>query len=594
MKRAAVFAFYDAEGIVDDYVPVLLNGVKPYVEKLVCVVNGELQPEGEKTLRNFCDDVWFRENKGYDVTAYKEGISFLKNSEEIWDEVIFFNATVYGPIGSFEEVFKRMSEKSVDFWGMSRHKLTLSNYIEGSGMDYIPEHIQSYFFGVRKSLFYSDDFQQYWDKLGEINTYFDAVTKHEIVFTNFFSDKGYTWCTFIEPDLDEDYYQYLLMSKPVELIAKEDVPVIKRKVFLHTVPDQPLVPIMGEANKLFKYIRYNTDYDFQLIVNDILRKECIQDYEDALFSTFYCEKEKSAQKEKTGTVSAYLIINSSRFVKHYLKAYVDKASKIVFVCIDEDVKKEVANALPTLFKGDLLIGRSLEDIADYIESDENDYIFFSSNCFIPDATTKRTSDEYTFGMEELYKSTVLFSDFDKLIDILSNDLYVKVLIPVASQYNATLSRNGSREATKKLGIDVSANRSASMTFFAKKDSICNVLKKYTKVLAGSTQQYDMAFAAYCAKENRGLVGYVTSAEVEKSFSQMLLPSFRENRNNKNLAIHYDNARAFMYNFLTEKSFKERLWFLLLTISPRRRRQLFEAQKEKLLNMADWPQNDVYL
>ena len=90
-----------------------------------------------------------------------------------------------------------------------------------------------------------------------------------------------------------------------------------------------------------------------------------------------------------------------------------------------------------------------------------------------------------------------------------------------------------------------------------------------------------AFPAYCAKYNGGIVGLITSKEIEKSYYLMMLPLSQNLDKAVRLVNKYDNARAFMYNFLTEKSLKERLWFLLLALFPSKRRELLAQYKDKL-------------
>ena len=77
-KRAAVFAFYDKDGIVDDYIPVLVGAVRRHCARLVCVVNGDLTEEGRAKLAPVCDEILMRPNEGLDVTGYKEGFFHLE------------------------------------------------------------------------------------------------------------------------------------------------------------------------------------------------------------------------------------------------------------------------------------------------------------------------------------------------------------------------------------------------------------------------------------------------------------------------------------------------------------------------------------
>ena len=79
-RRAAIFAFYDKDGIVDDYIPVLVGAVRRHCARLLCVVNGELTEAGRAKLAPVCDEILMRPNEGLDVTGYKEGFFHLEGS----------------------------------------------------------------------------------------------------------------------------------------------------------------------------------------------------------------------------------------------------------------------------------------------------------------------------------------------------------------------------------------------------------------------------------------------------------------------------------------------------------------------------------
>ena len=72
-KRLAIFFFYDRGGIVDSYVPYLLEDLKKNVSEIFVVCNGKLKEEGKKELEKY-GKVLVRENKGFDVWAYKTAL----------------------------------------------------------------------------------------------------------------------------------------------------------------------------------------------------------------------------------------------------------------------------------------------------------------------------------------------------------------------------------------------------------------------------------------------------------------------------------------------------------------------------------------
>ena len=73
-KRLAIFFFYDRKGIVDRYVPYLLDDLKKNVTEICTVCNGEIPDSSKEALSRY-GEVLIRENRGFDVWAYKEAMA---------------------------------------------------------------------------------------------------------------------------------------------------------------------------------------------------------------------------------------------------------------------------------------------------------------------------------------------------------------------------------------------------------------------------------------------------------------------------------------------------------------------------------------
>ena len=107
VKRLGIFFFYDAEGVVDDYIPTLLNGFRPYLSEMTIVCNGKLNEAGEKILSSYTNNLIVRPNEGFDVWAYKTAMeSYGWEKLVSFDEVVLFNATIMGPVYPFSEMFE--------------------------------------------------------------------------------------------------------------------------------------------------------------------------------------------------------------------------------------------------------------------------------------------------------------------------------------------------------------------------------------------------------------------------------------------------------------------------------------------------------
>ena len=69
IRRLGIFFFYDKDGVVDDYIPHLLEDLKKNLSELLIVCNGGLTAEGRAKFTGLASEILVRENKGYDVWA---------------------------------------------------------------------------------------------------------------------------------------------------------------------------------------------------------------------------------------------------------------------------------------------------------------------------------------------------------------------------------------------------------------------------------------------------------------------------------------------------------------------------------------------
>ena len=109
-KRICIFSFYEKSGYVDDYVRVLLKELSLVTTRLIIVVNGSVSDCGRKIFLEFSNEIYIRDNTGYDAAAYKYILmNVLKETEmKLYEEVIFCNDTFFGPLCSWKEIFKKI------------------------------------------------------------------------------------------------------------------------------------------------------------------------------------------------------------------------------------------------------------------------------------------------------------------------------------------------------------------------------------------------------------------------------------------------------------------------------------------------------
>ncbi|AQR97835.1 rhamnan synthesis F family protein [Clostridium saccharoperbutylacetonicum] len=272
IKRLAIYFFYDKDGIVDDYIPYMLEDLNKNISELLVVCNGKLTPESRSKLEKYTSNILVRENKGFDVWAYKEGIeTYGWDKLSTFDEVIFMNFTIMGPLYPFKEMFDDMDKRDLDFWGITAFHSAPFDPFGTIKYNYLPLHIQSHFIVVRNKMLNSIEFKRYWDNMPMVTRYEEAIGFHEAIFTKEFEDKGYRWDVYVNTeDLYKHSYGPIIMS-PLDLVKNRRCPIIKRRSFFHNYNDF-LAFNNGESSiEMMNYISQNTNYDINLIWDNILR-----------------------------------------------------------------------------------------------------------------------------------------------------------------------------------------------------------------------------------------------------------------------------------------------------------------------------------
>ena len=409
MKRGAIYFFYDKDGVVDRYVNYFLEDFKQNLDRLIVVCNGKLTPEGREEFSKYTNEIIVRENKGFDVWAYKEGIEYIGwDNLKNYDELIMLNMTIMGPIYSFKEMFDEMdSRKELDFWGITKfHKFPVDPW----GLikyGYIPEHIQSHFIAVRNPMLTSYEFKQHWEKMRMINTYFESVSYHESIFTKKFNDKGFKSDAYIDSEDLKDFTDHPIIDYPKKIIEEKRCPIFKRRSFFNPYDDF-LTRSMGRSSlELFKYIEENTNYDVNLIWDNILRVENMYDIKNTLHLNYNLPSNYSLLKDNDSKkIGLFFHIYFEDLIEECFNyasnvpEYVD-----IFITTDKESKKiKIENKFSELKnKVDIkIIENRGRDVSAFLVPNREEILKYDIACFAHDKKTKQLHPELK-GEEFKYK-----------------------------------------------------------------------------------------------------------------------------------------------------------------------------------------------
>jgi hypothetical protein len=187
MRRLGIFLFHDAAGRVPAHVRTTLAAFRPWLDTLIFVSNGLVEPESYARIADLVTRRMIRPNEGFDAGGYRDAlgqIGFSRLAE--WDEVVLFNATFYTIAERVGPMFRAMAKRDLDFWGMTA-------YDDGE-----KDFLQSYFLVTRARLHGSRAWRDYWEGLPPIRSMDDCLQHFEFSLTRHFRDQGFRGAPYIE------------------------------------------------------------------------------------------------------------------------------------------------------------------------------------------------------------------------------------------------------------------------------------------------------------------------------------------------------------------------------------------------------------
>lgn len=273
MNRILYFVHYHKYGGLSDHVIYLLKNVRVLYARIVVILNSPLSETQRDKLSEFCDEILLRENKGFDFGAWKDAI--LKDGwEELsqYDNLTLMNDTCFGPVFDLEDIYLRMEEKDIDFWGLTNNKNDKFG-MPGTHRP-IPEHIQSYCICFKQRVVSSESFKAFWENVKYENKIEKVIQEYETQFTKTLTKAGFRYSVFFDkadfPEIKSD----LAVRRP-DLCLKFKVPFLKVKSFLSFPYPKYIITLLQENTSypisiVFDYLNQIYDPDTMLFIQDKL------------------------------------------------------------------------------------------------------------------------------------------------------------------------------------------------------------------------------------------------------------------------------------------------------------------------------------
>ncbi len=191
-RMLCVFAHYDRDGLVDDYVLHYLARLNELGCEIIFVSNAPgLGEAGIARVREYCSRVIARENVGYDFGSWRDGLASCGDLS-LYDRIIIANDSVYGPIHDIGPVFRAMESQGAKAWGIT------------DSLRY-GRHLQSYFLVFDRTVAMSAAFQTFWRDLPDYRLKHVVINRCEVGLSHRLRRAGFAlaaYCDYREMEAD--------------------------------------------------------------------------------------------------------------------------------------------------------------------------------------------------------------------------------------------------------------------------------------------------------------------------------------------------------------------------------------------------------
>jgi len=196
-KRVCIFAHWDKDNIIDEYVIYYLQALKEVCSGIIFVSDCNLDASEKEKINDIADFVIAEKHNEYDFGSYKRGFLCALENNLNFDELVFANDSCYGPFYPLKEVFAKMDKKNCDFWGLTFNKYGLKKIEKAPNKICIIPHIQSYFMVLKPQIFNQPFFIEFIKNIKHEAEKDDVIINYEIGLSKLLHEKGYKSSAYI-------------------------------------------------------------------------------------------------------------------------------------------------------------------------------------------------------------------------------------------------------------------------------------------------------------------------------------------------------------------------------------------------------------
>ena len=179
MKRICLFAGYDSNNIIHDYVVYYLKELST-VADVYYMADNEISDDEKEKIAPYVKASYGINHKKYDFGSWQELIKIIgweKLSE--YDELILANDSVFGPLYPMKKLFEKLEQdRQWDICGINKN-------------NYLKWHLSSYFLVFKKKAFINDIFINHINSVTFEAKNTHVIDKYEVPFMEKFYNNNY-------------------------------------------------------------------------------------------------------------------------------------------------------------------------------------------------------------------------------------------------------------------------------------------------------------------------------------------------------------------------------------------------------------------
>ena len=291
-SHICLFAHYDLNGIIDDYVIYYLKELaKVQLDIVFITVCEKINDKELIKIKKYVTHVVVRENIGYDFGSWKIGYDYLIENDIPVETLTFVNDSVYGPFNNLSHIYNKMNDKNFDVWGLT------DNY-------YSTYHLQSYFLVFNKKVINSMLFIDFMKSIKSIDDKVELIEKYEIGLSKILS-------------AEFKLGSYISINDVIKKIPKKlrFHPTVAKSLKDKTINVTHFTWDILIKNFKFPFIKIELLRDNPMNISSIYNLELINELINN-YRIDYISSHKKRTKKKTKKISGYSIVSKSSSESH--------------------------------------------------------------------------------------------------------------------------------------------------------------------------------------------------------------------------------------------------------------------------------------